>query len=365
MSKTSNEKNRFIGIVVEKGMEGGGIGRSIGYLIDFWKKEKDSPTIKLFDSRGAGSLFLSPLFFIGVLLQIIWFRATGRLALLHVNLASRGSTWRNLILISWAALLHIPIVTHLHGGGFAAFLHETPRPLRQAIRWMFERSKRIIVLGESWANLLVEEVGVSRSNIRVIYNGVPLPKKREEINPPRDIPRILFLGDIRKGKGVHDLLAALADPETSGLKWKATLAGNGEIAIFKDMAACLKLSERIDFPGWVGRQETDQLLREADILVLPSYAEGLPMSVLEGLANKLAVVTTPVGAVPELLKDGETALLVPIGNKKKLAQAIQSLVKDRILRQKIAENGFAVFNDKINVSIVAEQIKAVYSDILH
>ena len=78
----------------------------------------------------------------------------------------------------------------------------------------------------------------------------------------------------------------------------------------------------MDIPEWLGPDETATLLRSADILVLPSFVENLPMVVIEGLAYDLAVVATPIGAVPEVIGHERNGLLVPVGDVEALAAAL-------------------------------------------
>ena len=88
----------------------------------------------------------------------------------------------------------------------------------------------------------------------------------------------------------------------------------------------MALSNLVEMPGWLDADEARALCARADILVLPSYAEGMAMAVIEGLAHGLAVVTTRVGAHEEAISDGETGIFVPVGDKDALAAALAKLV---------------------------------------
>src|SRR5690606_27648404 len=112
---------------------------------------------------------------------------------------------------------------------------------------------------------------------------------------------LLFLGRLGPRKGVPDLLAALAGPRMHALNWRALLAGDGPLDSYRAEVRAKGLAGHVDILGWQSASQTAALCRSADILVLPSHAEGLAMAVIEGLAHGLAVVTTPVGAHPEVI----------------------------------------------------------------
>src|SRR5206468_805374 len=96
----------------------------------------------------------------------------------------------------------------------------------------------------------------------------------------------------------------------------------------------LGLADRVDVTGWVGAAETDALLAGAHLLLLPSREEGLPMSVLEAIARGIPVVTTPVGAIPDVVQDGVQGLVVEPGDSGALAAAIAELLADEPRRRR-------------------------------
>ena len=110
------------------------------------------------------------------------------------------------------------------------------------------------------------------------------------------------------------------------------------------------------------RQRTE-LLATASIYVLPSYAEGLPISILEAMSAGLPVVTTPVGGIPEAITDGEEGLLVPTGNAEALSDAIQRLLSDSELREAMGSRGQAKFDTCFNANVVLPQLESMYRDL--
>jgi glycosyltransferase involved in cell wall biosynthesis len=121
---------------------------------------------------------------------------------------------------------------------------------------------------------------------------------------------LVFLGYYSARKGVSELLEAMATPVLAALPWRATLAGGGPVDEYRANAAAVGLAYRVTCPGWIDQPTATALRAAADILMLPSHAEGLAMSALEGLAHALAVVVTPIGAPLEAVEPEQSGLLV-------------------------------------------------------
>jgi glycosyltransferase involved in cell wall biosynthesis len=342
----------------------GGIGRAIGYVVDAWQRSGDGPAVALIDTRGPAHIVFAPVYFAAALWQLRRMARRGELDLLHLNLSSRGSTVRKLIVAAWARAFGVPYLIHLHGSRFDRFYRGLPRLAQRLVRSMFAGAAQIIVLGERWKNFVVAEIGADPAKIAIVYNGVPAPPRTPRAGAESASCHVLFLGRLGARKGTPELIAALADPALATLAWRATIAGDGDIESFRMLASTKGVAARIAFPGWVDRGGVDRLLAAADILVLPSHEEGLPVAVIEALANGIAVVTTPVGALPEVLCDGETALLIAPGDAAGLAQALRRLIADPLLRQRIGGAGAAVYRRHFRVEDVAERILALYRRVL-
>ena len=117
----------------------------------------------------------------------------------------------------------------------------------------------------------------------------------------------------------------------------ATIAGSGEIQQTREQARRLGIVDRVELPGWLGPSETAALLQRTDILALPSFVESLPMVVIEAFAYGVAVVATPVGAVPEVIAHDRNGLLVPVGDVEALADALNQLLEDGALRRRLGD----------------------------
>ena len=349
---------------------GGGIGRMIGYMIDAWKQRPQHPDMRVLDTRGAGHILMSPWHFARCLLIIA--ALAPRRPLLHVHVAGRGSTIRKIILVHFARALRLPVVLHLHDYDYRQSLQRFPKFIQRLARSMFRISGWVVVLGDKDRDLVETELGVSADRLSVIPNAVPAPRRNSDITAnalaqvsahvsTRGPVQILFLGNPSRRKGVHDLIAALAEPPLREMDWHMTVAGGGdEIATFREQAKAAGLSDRVDFTGWVGRAETMALLESADILVLPSYAEGMAMSVLEGMSYGLCVVCTPVGSLQYVIENEVTGLIVEPGNVAGLRQALSRAVQDQGLRNRLGAEAARVFASKFDAASYPDWVRPIY-----
>ena len=173
--------------------------------------------------------------------------------------------------------------------------------------------------------------------------------------------QILFLGNPSRRKGLHDLIAALAMNPLRSLEWRMSVAGGGnDIGTFRELSRAAGLSDRISFTGWVDRSKTGALLDPADIVVLPSYAEGMAMSILEGMSYGLCIVCTPVGSLKEVIEDEVTGLVVQPGDIDQLSKALTRAVSDPALRVQLGSEAARVFASKFDAAHYPDRMGAIY-----
>ncbi len=333
----------------------------MSYLTACWNEYPTGFEFRMLETRGAGNAAVSARYLAVTLLEIVRRRLRGQLDLVHINLSSRGSTMRKFVVALECRLLGLPYLIHLHGSQFDIFYEGIPGFGKSLVGWMFSGARHVVVLGESWSRFLVDKVGVDPRKIRIICNGVPSPRVNGGL-PPRTPAHIVFLGRLGARKGVPELLKALASKDVRDLDWRATLAGDGDVDGVRSTVAELGLSDRVFAPGWLGPESVEQLLRSADIFVLPSYNEGLPVSVLEALARFIPVVITPVGSLPQFLEDEKSALFVQPGDAEGLATAIRRLVESPELRKRIGEQGRLIFERDFDIRSVADRFIALYKE---
>jgi glycosyltransferase involved in cell wall biosynthesis len=277
--------------------------------------------------------------------------------IIHIHFSERGSTLRKSVLISIGILFRQPIIIHAHGATYQEFYAGLPRFIQKILVAIIGRSTRIIVLSKSWQSYYSDTFCLDKDRVITLYNPVDLPLSIPNRSSNGDITatnkkklKFIFLGRIGKrggaldvakslmsfpqqDKGAFDLINAFAmlAPEDRD-RVELFLAGNGDLALANQLISELNLADKITILDWLNPQQRDELLAEADGFILPSYNEGLPMSMLESMAWGLPVIVTPVGGIPEVITHKHNGLLVEPGNREQLVAAMQSLIRDEDLR---------------------------------
>jgi glycosyltransferase involved in cell wall biosynthesis len=346
----------------------------MGYFLAALPETSEGARYRVIDTRGPWFLGgapwrvpLSIIYLAVAALRVAWAGVFRRRSLLHVNITGRGSTVRKLLITAIARVVSLPYLLHIHDYDYGADVETRSGLMRRFVRSMFIRAEEIIVLGVGAERKLRTALSLQDTRVLVLPNAVPDPYRRsgsEVCISAVDAVRLVFLGYLSARKGVPELLDALATPEMAALPWRATLAGGGPVDAFRKRAAALGIADRVAFPGWIGQSEASALCATADILVLPSHAEGLAMSVLEGLAHGLAVVTTPVGAHAETIVSEKSGLLTPPGDVSALAAALVRLVRDPELRERLRTGARQRFLDRFDVRIYSTRLASVHLRLL-
>lgn len=325
----------------------GGIDRMMASLrTEAERQGRPDLRIQFGASRGLGHIGFSIWHMSVFIVRMLALRLAGRLDVLHLNLAIQGSTWRKLILAWIAHAIGVPYVLHLHGAEYQEYWTDAPSRRNRAIGWLFAHAGRVIVLGNTWAQFVTSRVPGIGPRVLIVPNAAPRPVLAHRGGG--NLVHILFLGRVGDRKGVPQLGEALSrmqgDPG-----WRATIAGDGHVEAARVAAKEAGLAEHVDIPGWVGPEQVAELIANADIMVLPSFHENLPISVIEAMAAGLAIVVTPVGAVEDIITDEVNGLLVPPGDVDALTVALQRLVADPELRARLGQAALEVHRTRLDM----------------
>lgn len=292
-----------------------------------------------------------------------------RPAIVHAHASSRASFVRKSLVLLLARASGCKTIFHLHGGAFREYaLERSGALMRRWIRHTLERSSLVIALSDSWAAFLAGFAPKAR--VAVVPNAVPLPPASipPSLANPADsdaaIPgRILFLGRLEAAKGTAELLDAVAQLAPCFPQLRLVMGGSGDLEGFRRGAERRGIGARIDLPGWLDAAARDAELARASVFCLPSHAEGLPMAVLEAMAAGKAVVASSVGSIPELVRDGENGLLVPLHDGAALARALARLLEDEGLRSRLGASARKTVEAQYSTQAVCGRLAAIYNDL--
>lgn len=223
---------------------------------------------------------------------------------------------------------------------------------------MFSRAARVIVLSREWQRWTTQAFPGARTI--VVNNPVLIPRVTSSSREPRSL---LFLGRLDAEKGIYDLLAALSSLRERLPNVRLLCAGDGEFDPVAQRISELRLDGCVEMLGWVEGEEKDRLLERATILVLPSYKEGVPMSILEAMAHGLPIVATAVGGIPDIMQTEVDGVLIRPGDVTSLAASIERLLLDEGLRAGLALRARARVIKEFSVEHVVEQLGSVYADL--
>lgn len=309
-------------------------------------------------SRGKGPIGLAPFHTAAVMARLLGAPLGLGPDLLHINLSSHGSALRKMAIARLATALGLPYVLHLHGSGFREYWDQASPALSGRIRKLFVDAGRILVLGSVWRDYVSRKVPEAVERIQILPNATPAPASPPPFRADGPV-HIVFLGYVGPRKGAPELVHALGAIKDRA-DWRATIAGNGEVEAMQREVERLGILDRVALPGWVGPARVRELLTESDIVVLPSYEENLPMSVIEGMAYGRAVVATPVGAVEDILIEGETGLLAPVADSDALARAFARLLDDPALRERLGAAAADFHRRNLDMDVYVGRLEAIW-----
>lgn len=281
-----------------------------------------------------------------------------RADIVHVHGVFRKSFIRKLPLILLAKAMRKRVIFHVHAATFEGAFNG---PVAPVIRWVLASVDKVIALSPIWAAGI--QFRCPRADIVSLPNPVIVPPKDSVRPSEKKEPRILFLGRLEPRKGFKELLMAMPAVLAIVPTAKLVFAGDGDIESARLLAAELDISASVTFLGFVRGERKIRELKCAAVFCLPSYDEGVPVALLEGMSHGIPVVATPVGGIPDLICSGGNGLLVSPGDIDGLARAIVSLLTDPLLSASIGNAGLAYVERFHNIDHVCTLLHGIYASL--
>ncbi len=308
-----------------------------------------------------GSRFGQALVFLLAFVQTL-IHALARRTIFHVHFAGRGSLLRKGVLCVMLRSLRCRYLVHSHAADTNLFSPWLPMACRRLILWGIGGAGRVIVLSQFWHDYYSSLLNLPAERVLLLPNPADLPKSIPDRSRRKGL-RILFLGRVGMRKGAYDLIRAFAAlPEGIRKCCHLTLAGDGDTDEARILAQELGCAQRVTMPGWVGKGAVERLLVDSDVLVLPSYAEGMAMTLVEAMSWGLPVVTTSVGGAGEFLEQGRNCLLVAPGDVGGIRDAIANLAGDPDYRLQLGLAGRVTIS-RFNIDTYISTLSALYEEL--
>lgn len=325
----------------------------------------DGPDVRYIATHVDGPKPLKALAAIAGAVRFIAAAIFWRPQVVHIHTSSYASFVRKSVLTTLARAFRRRVIVHVHGSQFDVFYDGAGGATKSAIRRMLTRADIVIALSAAWRTRLARMA--PDAHIRILPNPVvtadfaPLAEGRPGV--PESGGTVLFMGAFGKRKGIYDLIEAMAAVVRARPDVVFELGGDQDVDEVERMIEQRDLSENVRMLGWVRGGEKLATFARAHVYVLPSYHEGLPIGVLEAMAAGLPVVTTPVGGIPEIVKDRVNGFLVAPGDVAALASSILKLLDDDDLRVRMSAANVELVRSRHDATLVARTLVAWYHEV--
>ena len=299
-------------------------------------------------------------YFVIAYIRILWLVFTKKVDIAHLHVAERGSFYRKAFILQTLKRHGIKVILHHHGAEFDLFYNGLSEKRRQYVNEILKIADLNIVLSQRLVSMIKQKS--PEAKVEVLYNAVDIPVS----NPYDENARnILFLGRLGKRKGTYDLLTSIKKIDDNLPKdVRFYLCGDGEVEDVKKEVEALGIEHRIAHIGWTDGPKKAFFMTQCMINVLPSYNEGLPMTILETMAHGIPNISTSIASIPEVLHDGENGFLIEPGDVDALCSRLLKLVFDDDLRKKFSVVSYNLVKKSFSLQVHINKLKEMYKILL-
>lgn len=321
---------------------------NLRYLSTLDERDWRLPIRKVYSAGRAYSLFLAHIF-------------SQPVDVVHIHISSGASFYRKLLVFRLARLRSLKTVVHLHGSTFKEFYGESTDRRARLIRSIFDGADSIIVLSKAWEAFA--RTVTSNRNIYILYNGATIDVFKPQKTTSREVV-IASMGKLGNRKGTFDLIEAFRLLSGDVPEARLVLGGDGEVDKARALVEHHGLSDKVTITGWVSGEDKLAVFNRADVYVLPSYNEGLPGSVVEAMAARTPIVSTPVGGIPEAVLEGDNGFLVQPGDIDALRDRLAQLCRDPVLRERMGQRSQQLIEEKFDAHKLVSDLTEIYQKTL-
>lgn len=276
----------------------------------------------------------------------------------HIHVASYGSTFRKMLYLKTIKRHNKKVIVHIHGAEYLLFYNNlTIKKKKKVVDFLCE-ADMVIALSDDWKEKFKDIL--SLSNCVSLNNGIDTEEFEKAVcNVEEMCNCFLFLGRLGKRKGTYDLIKAMDIAAKENSQIKLIMAGDGEIEKVKQLIRDKGLSNNIEVVGWIDFEEKINFLQKTATVVLPSYNEGLPMAILEGMAAGKAIISTTVGAIPEVVKE-KNGILVKPGDVQALSVALIKCSTNVDMLNEMSKNNINIIDKEFSMKKMHMKLDEYY-----
>lgn len=338
----------------------GGIASVIRMILESEYLQDHVSYTTVFSTSQNGNKYLRGVGWLACLLKA--FYLISKNDVVHVHYASNLNFYLSSLIIIFVKIFKKKSVFHNHAADFKDFYLSQSEIGKIFVRYIFSIASLNVTLSKSW--LLWYQQIAPRSKWETLYNAPQVGLQGKKIRCRDNFINILYLNRIERRKGVYDLVNVIPEIIKTFPNVKFTLAGDGDIDGVTAVIERENMKEYASVPGWQNKSQKEELLSKADIFILPSYNEGLPISLLEAMAYGVAPIVTKVGGIPEVVNNGSNGLLIEPGDVDGLKRALYVLIKNEALRQNISNNAFNAIKDNYSEMAFSQNLLSLYEAVL-
>jgi glycosyltransferase involved in cell wall biosynthesis len=278
--------------------------------------------------------------------------------IIHVHHASDLNFWLSSVFVFLTRYTNRKIILHNHGADFHEFYNRCNTKQKKRIGRIFKIADTTIVLSESW--LKWHKSSSPEANWTLLPNAIQVPKKLYEKKVFEKEIIIVYLARIEQRKGFFDFLQIIPELIRQYPSCKIHIAGQGDSISSKQFIKEKGLTDNVFFLGYINPEERNSLLQKSHVLVLPSYNEGLPMSLLEAMSYCVVPVTTNVGGIPEVVLHGTNGIMVQPGDKPGLLNGIGLALNNKKSFDSMSKSAYEKVLTDYNFENYKEKVLEVY-----
>ncbi|ODR79828.1 hypothetical protein BG842_03265 [Haladaptatus sp. W1] len=330
----------------------GGIAQYINELVPRLPEPFD-PEVHGVDSLQDHDGFSS--FLVGLIDSTISFVFRSEPDVAHIHTSHGASFFISSVYILFAAKVwDSKTLIHVHGSSFDDFVTESSFPVKKYVEFVLRVGDGTIVLSDYWKDVLTS-VQLEK-DIYVLQNAVD-PSEYNSTEENGNTVKIAYISNLIDRKGSVESSIAFKQLCEEEVDCQIEIAGKG---INSDRMELLdEQFNQVTYHGYVSETKKREILENSDIYVLPSYAEGLPIAILEAMAGENAIVSTNVGSIPEVVSDKNGRLIKPRSTEE-ILEALKTLVKRSDEVEKMGTESRRMIEDKYNWDVVIEQLAQIY-----